>query len=29
MRSMSGTVRLINARHRLDKIKEYSSIDFG
>jgi fructose-1,6-bisphosphatase II len=29
MRSESGTVRLINARHRLDKIKEYSSIDFG
>ena len=29
MRSQSGTVRLINARHRLDKLKEFSSIDFG
>jgi fructose-1,6-bisphosphatase II len=29
MRSQSGTVRLINARHRLKKLKEFSSIDFG
>jgi len=29
MRSMSGTVRLINARHRLQKLKEFSTIDFG
>lgn len=29
MRSMSGTVRLINARHRLEKLKEFSTIDFG
>ena len=29
MRSKSGTVRLINARHRLDKLREFSSIEFG
>ena len=29
MRSQSGTVRLINARHRLQKLKTFSSIDFG
>ncbi len=29
MRSRSGTVRLINARHRLRKLKEFSSIEFG
>jgi len=29
MRSQSGTVRQVNARHRLEKLKEYSSIDFG
>ena len=29
MRSQSGTVRLINARHRLQKLKEFSSIEFG
>jgi hypothetical protein len=29
MRSQSGTVRLINARHRLQKLKEFSAIDFG
>lgn len=29
MRSRSGTVRLINARHRLQKLKEFSSIEFG
>ncbi len=29
MRSRSGTVRLINARHRLQKLKEFSSVDFS
>ena len=29
MRSKSGTVRLINARHRLEKLKEYSSVEFS
>ena len=29
MRSKSGTVRLINARHRLRKLREYASIEFG
>ncbi len=29
MRSRSGTVRLVSARHPLDKIREYSSIEFG
>jgi fructose-1,6-bisphosphatase II len=29
MRSQSGTVRLVNARHKLAKLKEFSSIDFG
>ena len=29
MRSKSGTDRLINARHRLEKLKEFSSIEFG
>jgi len=29
MRSQSGTVRLVNAHHRLAKLKVYSSIDFG
>jgi fructose-1,6-bisphosphatase II len=28
MRSRSGTVRLVNARHRLEKLRNYSSIDF-
>ena len=28
MRSLSGTVRLIEARHRLDKLREISSIDY-
>jgi fructose-1,6-bisphosphatase II len=28
MRSRSGTVRLIDARHRLDKLQEYSAIDY-
>jgi fructose-1,6-bisphosphatase II len=29
MRSKSGTVRLIDARHRLHKLSEYSAVDFG
>ncbi len=29
MRSKSGTVRRIGARHRLNKLAEYSSIEFG
>jgi fructose-1,6-bisphosphatase II len=29
MRSKSGTVRLIDARHRLDKLQEFSSIEFS
>jgi len=29
MRSKSGTVRLVNARHQLRKLKVYSSIEFG
>jgi fructose-1,6-bisphosphatase II len=29
MRAKSGTVRLINARHRLEKLREFSAIDFG
>jgi fructose-1,6-bisphosphatase II len=29
MRSKSGTVRTVNARHRLEKLKEYASIEFG
>jgi fructose-1,6-bisphosphatase II len=28
MRSKSGTVRQINARHRLKKLRDYASIDF-
>ncbi|HEU5084099.1 MAG TPA: fructose-bisphosphatase class II, partial [Acidimicrobiales bacterium] len=28
MRSKSGTVRLINARHRIDKLAHYASVDF-
>ncbi|MBX3312886.1 MAG: class II fructose-bisphosphatase [Actinobacteria bacterium] len=28
MRSKSGTVRQVNARHRLEKLSEFSSIDF-
>jgi fructose-1,6-bisphosphatase II len=28
MRSRSGTVRLVNARHRISKLKHYSIIDF-
>ena len=29
MRSKSGTVRVIEAYHRLDKLREYASIDFS
>jgi fructose-1,6-bisphosphatase II len=29
MRSRSGTVRLIEARHRLDKLREFSSVDYA
>jgi fructose-1,6-bisphosphatase II len=29
MRSKSGTVRFIEARHRLQKLSEYASVDFG
>jgi len=29
MRSQSGTVRLINAHHRLSKLKEFASVDFS
>ena len=29
MRSQSGTVRLVNARHKLEKLREFSAIDFG
>jgi fructose-1,6-bisphosphatase II len=29
MRSRSGTVRLIDAQHRLDKISEFSAIDYS
>lgn len=29
MRSRSGTVRLIEARHRLDKLNEFSSVDYA
>jgi fructose-1,6-bisphosphatase II len=29
MRSRSGTVRFVSARHALDKLREYSQIEFG
>ncbi len=29
MRSQSGTVRLVNAQHRLSKLKEFASVDFS
>jgi fructose-1,6-bisphosphatase/sedoheptulose 1,7-bisphosphatase-like protein len=29
MRSRSGTVRLIDAQHRLDKISQFSEIDYN
>jgi hypothetical protein len=28
MRSKSGTVRLVNARHRLDKLRDFAAIEF-
>jgi len=28
-RSKTGTVRLVNARHRLDKLRQYAAIEFG
>ncbi len=28
MRSRSGTIRLINSRHRLEKLRQYSAIDY-
>ena len=29
MRSKSGTVRLVNARHRLTKLRDFSAVDFS
>jgi fructose-1,6-bisphosphatase II len=29
MRSKSGTVRLVEAQHKLEKLQEYSSIEFS
>src|SRR4051795_4970873 len=29
MRSKSGTVRTVNARHRLDKLRQYASVEFS
>ncbi len=29
MRSRSGTIRLINSRHRLEKLQRYSAVDYG
>ena len=29
MRSKSGTVRRIDSRHRLAKLREYASVEFG
>jgi fructose-1,6-bisphosphatase II len=29
MRSKSGTVRLVTAQHRLQKLAEYSAVQFG
>jgi fructose-1,6-bisphosphatase II len=28
MRSRSGTVRVVNARHRIDKLRDYASVDY-
>jgi hypothetical protein len=28
MRSRSGTMRLIDARHRIDKLKTFAAIDY-
>ena len=27
--SKSGTVRLINARHRIDKLSQFAAVDYG
>jgi fructose-1,6-bisphosphatase/sedoheptulose 1,7-bisphosphatase-like protein len=29
MRSRSGTVRTVNAIHRLDKLRDYASVDYA
>jgi fructose-1,6-bisphosphatase II len=29
MRSKSGTVRMIDARHRIDKLAAFSSVDYA
>ena len=29
MRSRSGTIRMLNSRHRLEKLRRYSAIDYG
>ncbi len=29
MRSMSGTVRMIDARHRIDKLATFASVDYA
>jgi hypothetical protein len=29
MRSLSGTVRLVEARHRLDKLSGFAEIDYA
>ena len=29
MRSKSGTVRVVNARHRLDKLREFAAVDYA
>jgi hypothetical protein len=29
LRTRSGTVRLIDAHHRLEKLGEFSTVDFG
>ena len=28
MRSRSGTIRLIESEHRLDKLRQYAAVDF-
>jgi fructose-1,6-bisphosphatase II len=28
MRSRSGTIRIVDSEHRLDKLRAYSAIDF-
>jgi hypothetical protein len=29
MRSKSGTVRLIDARHRIDKLSKFAAVDYA